>query len=57
MKKNFNLIILLVFMVIFLNLGYRFFNGISPFSTNHEEMSPENKEKMIESLKKLNEEK
>ena len=57
MKKNFNLIILVVFMVIFLNLGYRFVNGISPFSKNHKEMSPENKEKMIETLKKLNEKK
>ena len=57
MKKNFNLIILAVFMVIFLSLGYRFINGISPFSKNHKEMSPENKEKMIETLKKLNEKK
>ena len=55
MKKKFNLIILIVFLYILSNLGYRFINGISPFSTNHKEMSPEKKQKMMETIKKLNE--
>ena len=57
MKKKFNLIILVVFLYILSNLGYRFINSISPFPTNHKEMSPEKKQKMMETIKKLNEKK
>ena len=57
MKKKINLIILVVFLFILSNLGYRFINGISPFQTNHKEMSPEKKQMMMETIKKLNEKK
>ena len=57
MKKKFNLIILIVFLYILSNLGYRYINDISPFSKNYKEMSPEKKQKMMETIKKLNEKK
>ena len=57
MKKKFNFTILVVFLIIFLNLGYRYINDISPFSKNYKEMSPEKKQKMMETIKNLNEKK
>ena len=53
MKKNLNLIILTVFLVIFLNLGYRFINGISPFSPAYKNMTEDEKIKMFDKLKEI----